>query len=79
LDSIDTGVKAQGPQGNKGEDAKVSIKGAFDDKDSLENEWATYISDSENYEYGSGENLKNKFLNEVTIGDGYIVEDTGHL
>lgn len=66
-------VGPQGPQGPKGEGAQVSIKGRFDDATKMATEWEVYLKG--NYVYGQ----TNKFHSEVVSGDGYIVEDTGHL
>lgn len=66
-------IGPQGPQGPKGEGAQVAIKGRFDTLSLMANEWSEYRKG--NYVYGQ----TNKFHSEVVSGDGYIIEETGHL
>lgn len=69
----DTGP--QGPQGEKGEGAKVAIKGRFSTLDLMVSEWSEYYTNPGSY----ASEWTNSFILPLESGDGYIVEESGHL
>lgn len=66
-------VRIKGEKGDKGADGtSVKIEGNFATLVELQTEWATYIANPELYSNG-------KFIIPLEQGDGYIVEENGHL
>ena len=68
-------MSQDGEQGPQGEGAKVAIKGSFDSLTLMSEEWATYYNNPDGY---TSEQY-NSFITPLEPGDGYIVEENGHL